>query len=191
MRILIRGGSIAAGRGVNRGYADRLRDHYAARGIGVLNHSRPNDNSFDGIWSFRDDIEPYRPDLLILHFGTDDAFLPVYRSEFKENLVQIVRLARARFNPAVVLLTSHAFEDPHEMEAMNIYYRAIREVSADLACDMIPIHTYWQGYVEENGLRGGDLVQPDARYPNEAGHAVYAAAIISRLETMLPTGENS
>ena len=49
MKILIRGGSIAAGLGVARGYADILRETYKPRGIEVVNRSRAGETSFDGM----------------------------------------------------------------------------------------------------------------------------------------------
>ncbi len=189
MRILIRGGSIAAGIGVMTSYAHILTDYGSSRCIEVLNRSRINDTSFDGVRSFQEDIEPYRPNILMLHFGVDDAYLSVYRSEFKENLVQMVRQAKTRFNPAIMLLTSHTFDDPYDMEALNIYYRVIREVSVDLACEMIPVHTYWQGYLESHQISNRALVQEDVRYPNEQGHLVFASAIIQRVQAILATNE--
>lgn len=182
MRVHIRGGSISAGFGVQRSYVDILAEFCAARHIELSNCSRIRDNSFDGIWSFYDDIDPYRPEILLLHFGIDDAFFPVYRSEFQENLVRMVRLARERFQPAILLPTSHPFDNRYDMEAVYLYYRAIREVAVDLGCEMIPIHTYWAGYLQEQNLETSDLVLSDVRYPNEQGHAVFAQAIIPILE---------
>jgi lysophospholipase L1-like esterase len=182
MRLLVRGGSIAAGLGVVRGYTDILRDHYTPLGIEVVNRSRAGDTSFDGLWSFEEDIDPFRPDMLILHFGIDDAYGSVYRSEFKENLVRIVRRSRERFQTSIFLLTSQILDDRSDMDTVGIYYRSIREVSQDLACEMIPIHTFWAGYLSGHGLRNSDLVQQDTRYPNERGHEVFAEAIIRRLD---------
>jgi lysophospholipase L1-like esterase len=186
MKLLIRGGSIAAGFGVARGYVDILKDHYAPRGVEIINSSQARATSFDGIDNFYEDIDPYQPELLMLHFGIDDAYFPVYRSEFKENLVQIVRLARKRFDPAILLPTSHTFENPYDMDAVNIYYRTIREVADDLACEMIPVHTYWAGYLADRGCSPADFVQPDVRYPNEKGHAIFAQAILQRLDRIFP-----
>ncbi|HEX9156743.1 MAG TPA: SGNH/GDSL hydrolase family protein, partial [Syntrophales bacterium] len=107
MRFLVRGGSIAAGVGVPRGYADILRERYAPRGVELINRSNPKETSFEGIETFSRDVEPFRPDILILHFGIDDAFSAVYRSEFKENLVRMIRRARVGFRPDILLLTSH------------------------------------------------------------------------------------
>ncbi|HPC72981.1 MAG TPA: SGNH/GDSL hydrolase family protein [Syntrophales bacterium] len=185
MRILVRGGSIAAGAGVNRSYVDILRDHLAPRGIEVINRSRTGETSFDGVETFGEDIESFQPDILILHFGVDDAFSAVYRSEFKENLVRIVRLARDRFDPLIILLTSHGFDNPHDMEAVGIYYRAIREVGTDLYCDILPIHTYWAGYLLGRKRSGAEFLQKDARFPNEKGHEIYAEAIIQKLNRLL------
>ncbi|HNQ86104.1 MAG TPA: SGNH/GDSL hydrolase family protein [Deltaproteobacteria bacterium] len=181
-RLLIRGGSIAAEQGVGHGYVDRIRDVCDRRGFDLVNRSRPRDTSFDGIWTFDEDIAPYRPRILMIHFGLDDAFLPVYRSEFKENLVRMVRQARELFDPVILMPTSHTFENPYEMDAVYIYYRTIREVCQDLDCEMIAVHTWWAGYLQERALRSRDLTQEDARLPNERGHAVFAEAVMPALK---------
>jgi lysophospholipase L1-like esterase len=188
MRLLVRGGSIPAGFGVAKSYVDILQGFCTARGIELINRSRSHENSFDGIRSFFEDIDPFRPEILLLHFGIDDAFFPVYRSEFKENLVRIVRAAREAFDPLIIMPTSHTFDDPHEMDAVNIYYRAIREVCLDLSCELVPFHIYWAGYLIEHGLNNSDLLLHDARHPNEQGHEVYAEALIARLERILDQG---
>jgi lysophospholipase L1-like esterase len=176
-RLLIRGGSIAAGDGVARGYAEILRDLYAPRGVEVVNRSRPGETSFDGVETFARDVEPFRPDILVVHFGMDDAYSAVYRSEFKENLVRIVRLARERSPAKIYLTTSHTLDDPHEMEALHIYYRTIREVAVDLACEMVPVHTAWAGHLMDQGMPNASLLQADARLPNEKGHELYASIL--------------
>jgi hypothetical protein len=184
-RLLVLGGSIAAGVGVSRGYVDILRERYAPRGFEVMNRSKPKDTTFEGIERFSEDIEPFRPDILVVHFGIDDAFSAVYRSEFKENLVHIIRRAREKSPTPVYLPTSHTFDDPCEMDAAHIYYRAIREVAADLACKMVPVHTAWAGYLLETGLANSDLVQRDVRLPNEKGHEFYASVLIRYLDRVI------
>lgn len=179
-KLLIRGGSIPAGYGVRRTYVDILRDTIAA--LEIVNRSRIKDTSFQGVWSFQEDIDIHRPDILMLHFGIDDAYQPVYRSEFKENLVQIVRLARKRFDPEIILLTSHPFENPYDMEMIYIYYRTIREVAVDLNCDLVPVHVFWSGIIEENGESLPGYLQEDCRYPNERGHGLYAEAVVNKLK---------
>jgi len=181
-RVLVRGGSIAAGVGVSRGYVEIVRDVCRERGVDLINRSRPGENSFDGIGTFHEDIAPFRPELLVIHFGIDDAFFPVYRSEFKENLVRMVRLARELFDPLILMPTSHTFDNPYEMDAVDIYYRTIREVCQDLDCRMVAVHTWWAGYLLDKRLQTADLVQKDARLPNEKGHEVLAEAMVPALE---------
>jgi len=185
MRILIRGGSIAAGVGVARGYADILRDLYLPKGVEVINRSRPGETSFEGVETFSRDVEPWRPEILIVHFGIDDAFTAVYRSEFKENLVRIVRLARRAISATVVLPTSHVLDDPHERDAVDIYYRAIREVAVDMDCEMVPIHTAWAGCLVDRALTNAALLQADARLPNEEGHGLFASFLDTHLGRLL------
>lgn len=183
MRVLVRGGSIASGYSVRRNYVDLLRDRLP--GVELINHSRCKDTSFQGVWTFDEDIDACSHDVLLVHFGIDDAYHPVYRSEFKENLVTIVRKTRKSHNSRILLLTSHPFENPHDMNDVNIYYRVIREVATDLECGMIPVHLYWIGAVETRGKGISEFLQTDPRYPNEQGHELYAEAIESGLGNIL------
>jgi lysophospholipase L1-like esterase len=183
MKIVVRGGSIPAGYGVTKSYVDIIKERYPH--IEIINSSRFKETSFQGVWTFYEDIDAFSPDILMLHFGMDDAYHPVYRSEFKENLVQIVRLARKRFDPEIILLTSHPFENQYEMEMIYIYYRVIREVALDLACDFIPVHALWAGEIEEKELDISKLLQSDVRYPNEAGHELYARSIMPKIHDFI------
>ncbi|HOM28216.1 MAG TPA: SGNH/GDSL hydrolase family protein [Deltaproteobacteria bacterium] len=180
--LLVRGGSIASGVGVGKGYTDHLEALCRAKGVEFVNVSRPGETSFDGVWTFDEDIAPWRPDILVIHFGIDDAFHPVYRSEFKENLVRMVGSARSHGDPVIVMPTSHTFEDVHEMDAVDIYYRTIREVCMDLGCTMVAVHTIWAGSCRERGITTRDLVLSDARLPNEDGHLVIAEAMRPAIE---------
>ena len=181
MKLLIRGGSIAAGFGVIKSYVDILTRSLLGKGIEVISRSRYKENSFDGIGTFQADIANFRPDILLIQFGVDDSFGYVYRSEFQENIVQMIRLARLRFNPVIIVATSHTFDNPYDMNAVNIFYKSLRIVATDLACQFIPVHNYWADYLAEHNLSSKDLVQSDARYPNESGHQIIADAMMKYL----------
>jgi len=189
MKLLIRGGSIAAGYGATRRYADILAERLLPRGVEVIVRARHRETTFDGIATFAVDIDPFRPDILLFNFGVDDAFQGVYRSEFQENLVQMIRLARVRFGPQVVLATSHTFDDPHDMDAVTIFYRSLNVIASDLDCILIPVHHHFAGYLEEKGLASKDLTGPDPRYPNDRGHEVIAEAILEGVDRLLPRWE--
>jgi lysophospholipase L1-like esterase len=191
MKLLIRGGSIAAGHGVIKSYVDTLREFLLPKGIEVINQSRYRETSFDGIGTFNEDIADFQPDILLINFGVDDAFEYVYRSEFQENLVQMIRRARLRFNSVIFLATSHTFDNPHDMDAVNIFYRSLRIVASDLGCELIPVHNYWAGYLEEQNLSSKDLVLSDSRYPNERGHQVIAEAILTWLSKKIDYLQNN
>jgi len=139
------------------------------------------ENSFDGVRTFDEDIAPFWPHILIIHFGIDDAFGCVYKSEFKENLVQMVRRARDHCNPVIIMPTSQTFESPSYMQPAAFYYQIIRDVCIDLGCEMVPVHSYWKGMMIARGLTYSDLVQKNVLYPNERGHEIFAEAVINRL----------
>jgi lysophospholipase L1-like esterase len=185
VKLLIRGGSIAAGYSVNKSYGDIIAESLLKQGIEVINRSRYQETSFDGVDTLCQDIDFFRPDILLIQFGIDDAFQFVYRSEFQENLVQMIRLARARFNPIVLLATSHTFDDPYDMDTVNIYYRSLKIVASEMNCELIPVHYYWAGYLEEHDLRNKDVVLSDPRYPNERGHRIIAEAVMKGLNKII------
>jgi lysophospholipase L1-like esterase len=185
VKLLIRGGSIAAGHGVSKSYGDIIAESLLKQGIEVINRSRYQETSFDGVHTFCQDINFFRPDILLIQFGIDDAFQFVYRSEFQENLVQMIRLARVRFDPIILLATSHTFDDPYDMDTVNIYYRSLKIVASEMNCELIPVHYYWAGYLEEHDLRNKDLVLSDSRYPNERGHRIIAEAIMKGLNKII------
>ena len=189
MKLLIRGGSISAGYGVYKSYVDIITESLLQKGIEVINRSRFRETTFDGIGTFYQNIDFFRPDILLIHFGIDDAFQCVYRSEFQENLVQMIRLARECFNPSVLLATSHAFDDPYDMDAVYIFYRSLRIVSSDLGCELIPVHYHWADYLEEHGLKSKDLVMSDSRYPDERGHQVIAEAVMKGFNKIIEEKE--
>jgi hypothetical protein len=165
-----------------KGYADILKEKLAPSGMEIINRSRYRETSFQGVWTFDEDIEPFKPDILLLNFGIDDAFHPVYRSEFQENHVQIIKRARKLFSPRIILATSHTFDETYEMEAVNIYYRSLRIVAKDLLCELIPIDSLWAGYIYEKSLSSSELCLADARYPDERGHEIFADFVYDYLK---------
>ncbi len=185
MKLLIRGGGIAAGKGARISYGDLLTESLLTFGVEVINRSRDRDTTFEGTWTFYEDIDPFNPEIILLHFAIDDIYRPVYRSEFKENLVQIVRLSRVRFNPEIFLLTSHYFNNEHEMQAALIYYRAIREVSLDLDCHLIPAHYLLAHELDNAGLALSDILCEDDRYLNDLGHHIFHAIVYEKITSSL------
>ncbi len=181
MRLVIRGGSIPAGKGLNFSYADILSEELQRTGVEVINRSYEGDTSFEGVRTITTEIDPFKPELLIVHFGIDDIFRPVYRSEFKENLVQMVRHVRIGYDPVILLLTSHPFANSVEMDAAVIFYRTIFEVASDLNCVYVPVHMRWMNFMYESGKKLEDLVQSDNRYPNEEGQRIYAESVLQKL----------
>jgi hypothetical protein len=124
----------------------------------------------------------------MVHFGIDDIYRPVYRSEFKENLVGIVKLSRERFSPEIMLLTSHLFGNPVEMDTARVYYRTIFEVASDLRCTYIPVHLWMYSYMNETGMQLEELVQEDVRLPSIEGHKAYAEIVSGKIRSYMKYG---
>lgn len=189
--LLVRGGSIPAGKGVKTSYVCLLERPLAAAGFRCVNISRAGETSFEGVATFDEDIVPFRPDIVIVHFGIDDIYRPVYRSEFKENLVHISRRIRVQLNSEVLLLTSHPFENSFEMDTALVYYRTIREVALDLGCHYVPVHLWWISSLVGSGKPHSDAVQHDWRWPNEHGHAIIADTVMNKIRQIISRAGDS
>ena len=70
----------------------------------------------------------------------------------------------------------------------HLYFQIIRDVCIDLGCEMVPVHSCWVRHIREQGLMHRDLVQKNVLHPNERGHAIFAKAIINRIELIGPAG---
>ena len=185
MVVLVRGGSTGAGIVVNKSYVDLLASYCLPFGIDVINRSNVSDTSFEGLGTFSNDISPFRPDVLIVNFGLDDLFRPVYRSEFKENLVQIVRRSRAEFSPFIILTTFHPLGDPIMEGSDFVLFRTIREVSFDLSCHYVPVHLFWSAYIEEHKCMPQELLVSGSYLPCELGHLVYCECMKNSLSRFI------
>lgn len=178
--ILIRGSSISAGHLVKKSYVDILYRDPAFSNDTIINISRFGDSSFQCVWQF-DEVLSYNPHIIIIHFGMDDIYKPVYRSEFKENLVRIVQKAREASIRNIILTTLHLVRNEHHQEAVYIFTRTVREVALDLNCQLASVHLEWMNYLYETNSSLDALLTSDDRYPNETGHILIAQAIKKRL----------
>lgn len=76
MKLLIRGGAIARGKHVAANYSHILSNNQLLNKLEINNISREDDNSFDAVWTFDTDIAPHKPDILLVHYGMNDAYFP-------------------------------------------------------------------------------------------------------------------
>lgn len=182
--ICIRGGSISAGHKVKHPYVCSLMQNKIIRNHTIVTIARFGDSSFEGIWEF-DSIVLYKPDILILHFGMDDIYRPVYRSEFKENLVRMVQKARDKDIAHIILVTLHLVENPYLMERVESMTNIVREVALDLQCKLATVHIEWMNYLYKTRNSLANLLSDDERYPNERGHKLIAKAIQRKLIPLL------
>jgi len=178
--IVIRGSSIALGYNCSTSYVQMLRNDEELSNHTIINISNMGDSSFQGVWQF-EEVIAHRPDIIIIHFGMEDIYRPVYKSEFKENLVRMVQKARESSIDSIIFPTLHIVEDKAQMEAFEIYTRLIREVAFDLHCALATVHLEWMNYCYVTGNPVKTLLQDDERYPNEKGHSLIAQAIKKKL----------
>jgi len=181
MNILFRGGSpLSFSEGI-RTYPRIIAEDTCCQHHNIHTVTHRGDTTFELIWDFDEEIALLRPNILILQFGVDDMFRPVYRSEFKENMVQAIRRARLQFAPTIILCTTHLFKTRYENDAAEIYNRTTREVATDLDCLYIPLHLVWMNHIHEKGVDVQDLLETDSRFPSQSGHNLTADAVMKKI----------
>ena len=183
-KIVIRGSSIALGFNSTLSYVDILSKDSILRNHSIVNISNMGDSSFQGVWQF-EEVLAHTPDIIIIHFGVEDIYRPVYKSEFKENLVRMVQKAREASIEKIIFPTLHIVDDKNQMEAFEIYTRLIREVAFDLHCSLATVHLEWMNYCYVSGNPVSTLLSDDSRYPNEKGHTLIAEAVKKKLLHLL------
>ncbi len=182
--IVLSGGSITSGYATTQSYVAMLSSDEVIKQHNIINVSHFGDSSFEGIWHF-DRVLQHKPDVLIIHFGMDDIYRPVYRSEFKENLVRMVQKARESYIKHIIMPTLHLVPNQYDMDAVNVFTRTVREVALDLHCHLATVHIEWMNYLYDSNDTLESLLTHDYRYPNEKGHCLIAKAINKRLIPLL------
>ena len=116
----------------NQSYVDILKESLLKKGIEVINRSRHRETTFDGIGTFNEDIANFGPDILLsnsvlMMLSGMSTALNFRKISYKLSGWRAFVSIRSFF-----LATSHTFDNPHDMDAVYIFYRSLRIVASDL-----------------------------------------------------------
>jgi acyl-CoA thioesterase I len=174
------GDSLTFGWEVQRGFFDRfldaLRKRYPQSEIQGINAGIPGDTSEGGLARLPPLLER-RPDLLIVQFGLNDAFVGLDLASFCRSLESIVSRALA-LSATVVLVTSCKCERSSDAVIVQPYYDAILRTGAALDVSVISLDQFWENSPEAHS--GAALHNTDGVHPNDAGHALMARGLLTQ-----------
>ena len=175
------GDSLTAGWMVNKGYLDYLEEmlilKYPAANFKINNCGVPGDTADGGLSRVRFCTEDKKPDLFIVEFALNDAFMGHSVSRFKNNIKLIVSKIRELYNSEIILITSVPVSNKEENEIMNKYYKSIEEVSIEENTFFAEPHKLFIKKMQE-GTSRGKLYLSDMVHPSSEGYKLIAEAVM-------------
>ena len=209
LRIMAFGDSTTATRkGVDRVYADRLRDDLGKVGVAaeVINAGVRGDTTRHALERFRRDVLDKNPDVLVMQFGQNDGSVDVWAGvdrprvplpEYITNLETMVAGARER-GIVVALMTPNPMrwtkalrdrygkppydvQDPNGLDFLNrSYAEAVRTLAKRHGVRLVDVHRSFS-VATTNGRPVIETVLLDGLHPNDLGHAFVSRLIAHRL----------
>jgi acyl-CoA thioesterase-1 len=180
--ILGLGDSLTYGWEVERGFFDRFIDMLSSRypqaRIQRNNAGIPGDTAVGGL-SRLGLLLDNRPDLVIIQFGLNDAFIGVDPRDFERSIRSITERVR-EVPAAVILVTSCALEREHDAAFVRPFYDAIVRVGAELSVPVAQLDRFWSDSAQAKS--DAILHNYDGVHPNDQGYALMAEGLMALFE---------
>ncbi|MCJ7445675.1 MAG: GDSL-type esterase/lipase family protein [Methanotrichaceae archaeon] len=176
------GDSITAGYGVRKGFPyfwrEMLQQKYPEARIKLINSGIAGDTTADGMVRLDWAVLSYRPDLVTVNFGINDALMGIGLYEFKSNLKNIVQDILYGPGSEVLLLSSQPLETPTYDELVVQYYKKIADVANDMEIGFVDVYKAWKKRIKD-GIPLSKLILPRLDHPNEAGYKIIAEELMN------------
>src|SRR5690606_34033359 len=164
-------------------------------GTGSSHSGRLSDNDFakvkHGLERFETDVLNHKPDVVIIGFGANDAYIdgddPTGKSrippeKFKENLVFMIETLQSN-NVFVILRSPPPFafsaERMYQDRRLQEYVKVVRSLAKKYKTGLSDDNRLFKEYREEGG--GYEKLLPDGVHPNDEGHAIIAKSVASEI----------
>lgn len=161
--IVVFGDSLSAGYGVpqGQGWVDLLRQRLQQKGLAwqVINASISGETTLGGRNRLPGVLSAHRPRIVILELGANDALRGQSLAEARENLLQMVRTARAA--GAKVLLVGMRIPPNYGPEYTKKFQALYEGVAREAKIPYVPF--LLDGFADERDLFQADGVHPTAQ----------------------------
>ena len=176
------GDSLTQGWMVSKGYVDyiyeMLSEKYSESKIKIINRGIPGDTSSNGLFRVQRDVLIHEPDLVIVQFALNDAFMGMSSGSFKKTISQIIERIQLDTTSEILLITSvPILFNKNEDKMAEDFYHVLAEISKEKKVEFVQVHKYWKNKVKE-GLDSRLLYQADGVHPTVQGYKIMAEAIM-------------
>ena len=184
LEIIALGDSLTHGWMVRKGYIDfineMLKIKYPCGDFQIINRGIPGDTAEGGFHRLESDVIDYKPGLIFIQFGLNDAFSGVSPEGFKNTIRRIVERIRSATEAEILLVTSVPVMDESGDLMIERFYNVIIDVSREQSVPVAQVHRYWKEKIA-GGVNHGGLVQFDGVHPTVEGYRLMAEAIMEML----------
>jgi len=180
--VLVFGDSISAAYGIQRDQgwvallAERVPDWQ------VVNASVSGETTGGGLARLPEALARHQPDLVILELGGNDALRGYPVARIRQNLTEMVRLARAEADG--VLLLGMQIPPNYGPRYTRDFARAFREVAEAEAVVLVPF------FLQEVALEP-ELMQDDGIHPTAAAQPLLLQAVWTKLAPLLDAAQSA
>ena len=182
LRIVAFGDSLTQGWMTRKGYVDFLHDMLVERyhnNIEMINRGIPGNTSDDGLERLRRDVLDRAPDLVLLQFALNDAYMGSSPGRLKKNLKSMIVRIRLDTTAEILLLTSSSIYNQTEDKVADTFYDAITSLAEEEKLPVAEVHSYWKRKISQ-GIDHGMLVQGDMVHPTVEGYRLMAEAVMEK-----------
>jgi lysophospholipase L1-like esterase len=173
-------------RGYGEIFAERVRWELQRFSDAVINLGVSGSTIRDLSAGYREQLERFRPDVVSLMFGINDAKrgeagIPAFRDRYRE----VLRTIKGDVGAQLVVQTPNAVTGEQarsQRSSLPGYVEAIRELALDEDAVLVDNHALWASY-------DADLLMDDDIHPNARGHAVLARSLLETIGLWDPEGE--
>jgi lysophospholipase L1-like esterase len=181
--------------------------------LSVANAGVGGNTTRDALARLERDVLAHRPRVVVIGFGINDAAVDVWKkpavteprillADYKTNLRSLVNSVRER-GAAVIFVTPNPVrwtsllrdrygrppyrpeeDDGFDAPVLESYRVAMHEMAAELQIPLVDLPAVWGAHLAENGGEV-DALLLDGMHPNDAGHAVTAAALLPAVRGVL------
>jgi len=182
VRIVAFGDSLTQGWMTRKGYVDFLHEMLLERfndNIEMINRGIPGNTSDDGLERLRRDVLDRDPDLVLIQFALNDAYMGSSPGRLKNNIKSMVVRIRLDTAAEILLLTSCSIYNEAEDRMADTFYSAITGLGTEEHLPVAEVHTYWKNKIR-SGIDHRSLVQGDMVHPTIAGYKLMAEAVMEK-----------
>ena len=181
LKISAFGDSLTYGWMVRKGYLDFFREmlseKYPRSDFLIENRGIPGNTAEDGLNRLRRDVLDANPDLVLIQFALNDAYLGYPIERFKNNILGIIHGIQNERDAEILLVSSDLVNNEHDNRMTEEFYVKLEEVAQSETLPIARVHEYWRKKIND-GVDHSSLVQYDQDHPTVEGYQLMAQAIM-------------